>query len=237
VSCTFTVTVTRTPRLSATRFVAFGDSITEGLPHACPGSLEEGLDLFLAPPRALRPPPASAIAYPARLQVALSSRYTAQAFTVINEGSGGEDVATGARDLPRVLNQDAPEALLLQEGTNDLNFIFFGGSPATQIGIIVNGLRTMIREGRGRGLPVFVGTLTPQRERACRGYAPAYVPAANDQIRALAASEGASLVDLYQAFGGVAGDLIGPDGLHPNEAGYQRIADAFFAAIRERLEK
>ena len=110
-------------------------------------------------------------------------------------------------------------------------------SPFAPTGIIVNGLRTMIREGRGRGLPVFVGTLTPQRERACRGYAPAYVPAANDQIRALAASEGASLVDLYQAFGGVAGDLIGPDGLHPNEAGYQRIADAFFAAIRERLEK
>lgn len=30
--------------------------------------------------------------------------------------------------------------------------------------------------------------------------------------------------------------LIGFDGLHPNAAGYQRIADTFFAAIKDSLE-
>jgi lysophospholipase L1-like esterase len=30
--------------------------------------------------------------------------------------------------------------------------------------------------------------------------------------------------------------LIGEDGLHPSAAGYQRIADTFFDAIRKNLE-
>jgi lysophospholipase L1-like esterase len=44
-------------------------------------------------------------------------------------------------------------------------------------------------------------------------------------------------VDLHAAFGGTATtELIGPDGLHPTEAGYQKIADTFFAAIKSTLE-
>jgi lysophospholipase L1-like esterase len=33
-----------------------------------------------------------------------------------------------------------------------------------------------------------------------------------------------------------AATLIGSDGLHPTEAGYRRIAELFFAAIRADLE-
>jgi lysophospholipase L1-like esterase len=44
-------------------------------------------------------------------------------------------------------------------------------------------------------------------------------------------------VDVHAAFGGTASsDLIGADGLHPTEAGYQRMADAFFAVIKATLE-
>jgi lysophospholipase L1-like esterase len=52
----------------------------------------------------------------------------------------------------------------------------------------------------------------------------------------MVAAEGAVLVDLYAAFGGVAGDLIGPDGLHPSDSGHQRIAETFFTAIRGQFE-
>ena len=48
----------------------------------------------------------------------------------------------------------------------------------------------------------------------------------SDRIRALAASEGARLVDLEKTFGTGEG-LILPDGLHPNEAGNQLMAEAF----------
>ena len=58
----------------------------------------------------------------------------------------------------------------------------------------------------------------------------------NDLIRGMAAAEGAVLVDLYQAFDGQIDTLIGADGLHPNEAGYQQMAETFFTAVRARLE-
>jgi lysophospholipase L1-like esterase len=41
---------------------------------------------------------------------------------------------------------------------------------------------------------------------------------------------------VYQAFGSDAPSLIGFDGLHPTPAGYQRIADTFFATIKSSLE-
>jgi hypothetical protein len=44
------------------------------------------------------------------------------------------------------------------------------------------------------------------------------------------------LVDLYPVFEGNLDTLLGPDGLHPTEAGYQKMAETFFATIRERLE-
>ena len=44
-------------------------------------------------------------------------------------------------------------------------------------------------------------------------------------------AEGAILVDLYQAFEGQTDTLLGPDGLHPNDAGYQLISQTFFEAI------
>jgi lysophospholipase L1-like esterase len=64
----------------------------------------------------------------------------------------------------------------------------------------------------------------------------AIVPTFNDQIRALATSEGVPLADVYQAFGSDAPTLIGFDGLHPNPAGYQRIADTFLETIKSSLE-
>ena len=103
---------------------------------------------------------------------------------------------------------------------------------------VVNNLRTMIRAARSRGVTVFVGNLTPQRPGACRGVCSGVHrtgqrsdPADGRWVKS------ATLADIYAAFGGVAGaDLIGPDGLHPTEAGYSKIADTFFDVIRQRLE-
>jgi lysophospholipase L1-like esterase len=235
-ACTFPVVVTKVPQLAATRFVAFGDSITEGFEQACRGTLTLSRLDYLRESQGLRPPPLdSPISYPNQLRTLLSMRYSAQTFTVINEGSGGEMIADGAMDLPRVLTNDMPQVLLLQEGAND---VIQGTSPAS----IASSLRSMIKEGRNRGMPVFVGTILPQRplgfEGSCRGWGAAAVAPANDQIRIVVASEAAVLVDLYQAFGGVASaDLIGPDGLHPTAAGYQKIAETFFDVIKQRLER
>ena len=64
----------------------------------------------------------------------------------------------------------------------------------------------------------------------------ALVLAFNDQIRLGAPIEGAIFVDLYAALASNINLYIGIDGLHPTEAGYQRMADTFFAAIRTTFE-
>lgn len=219
-ACSFGVTVTpppQPPRLSATRFVAFGDSITEGT-------------ISLAP-YALIPSPSWS--YPFKLQNLLVERYIAQTppIQVLDEGIGGERVATGLARLPGVLSADAPDVLLLMEGVNDLNS---GGASA--IPTVVDALRSMVRMAKGRGVKVFVGTLLPQRAGAQRAFAVAQIEPANDQIRAMAAAEGAVIADLYQGFGSSADPWIGSDGLHPTEAGMQRIAEIYFDSIRTQLE-
>jgi lysophospholipase L1-like esterase len=225
------------PRLAATKFVAFGDSITEGFVQRCPGSGEPNeprplaIGFFLAQSRA-QPSPT---AYPAKLQALLEARYPSQMVTVINEGRSGEDIERGVANLPRVLTAHMPQVLLLQEGINTLNERRSAGIP-----LVVDGLRTMIQEARSRSITVFAGTLLPERPGSCRAYDYSEgfddIIEANVQIRRMIGTEGAVLVDLYEVFNGRTAVLLGEDGLHPSAAGYERIAEAFFAAIKKHLE-
>ena len=133
--------------------------------------------------------------------------------------------------LPGVLSADSPEALLLMEGVNDL----FGGDPST-ISPMINALTQMVRQAQNLGVQVFLGTLLPERPGGSRSSALPLISAANDQIRQMAALEGAILVDLYQGFAGSPDPYIGDDGLHPTESGYGKIAELWFEVIRARLE-
>ncbi len=165
----------------------------------------------------------------------LSDRYPSQAVTVVNEGLGGEEITTAVENLPQLLTRDTPQVLLLQHGINTLNEKHAAGIPE-----VVNGLRTMIQEARSRGILVLAGTLLPERPGGCRAYDYAEghddIIAANVEIRRMIGTQGAVLVDLYEVFSGETGILIGEDGLHPSAVGYQKIAEAFFAAIGKRLE-
>jgi lysophospholipase L1-like esterase len=216
-ACTFTVTVEPPPRLVANRFVAFGDSMSDG---------ELGLLR-----RSSVGDPGPPVGYAFKLRTLLQERYTAQTFTMTDEGVGGESITAGVARLPGALSRDNPEVVMLFEGVNDLN----GGREAV-IPAIVDGLRAMVRTVRSRGMAPFVATFLPQRPGGRRAFSAAAVAPANERIRAMVAEEGAVLVDLYPAFDGLVDTLIGPDGLHPTEEGYQKIAETFFAVIRERLE-
>lgn len=214
-SCTFSVTVVPpVPRLSATRIVAFGDSITEG--KFADGSI-------------------SSSPYPLKLQGALRSRYAAQTVTVVNSGVGGEKAVDGLTRLPSVLAAEAPDVVLLLEGVNDIST----GTPST-VQPMIDALRLMIRQARSCGAEVLLATLLPERAGpgtpSTRNGALPLLNQANDQIRRAAVLEGATLVDLFQGLGGTPDPWIGSDNLHPNDTGYQKIADLFFDAIRLRFE-
>lgn len=170
--------------------------------------------------------------YPVRLQAMLGGRYTDQVLTVFREGVGGELTRAGIRRLPGVLQNDQPELVLLLEGANDLNtFRLDGIAPATL------NMDSMVKLCLARGLQVMLAGLPPQRPGGTppRGRSAALVTPFNSGLRAVAQANGVEFIDIEAAF---AGDLtlLGPDGLHPNAAGYERMAQAFYDRIVAKYE-
>ena len=199
-----------------TRFVAFGDSMSDGVLGFAPFAVGD---------------PGPSVGYAFKLKTLLEQRYPGQTITMTDEGVPSEMITVGVARLPTVLGRDAPEVVMLFEGINDLNT-----SRNAAIPVVVNALRSMVRTTRGLGMTPLVATFLPQRRGGQRAFAVDTIVPANDQVRAMAAAEGAGLVDLYEAFGGNIDTLIGSDGLHPTEAGYQKIAETFFGVIRSRFE-
>jgi lysophospholipase L1-like esterase len=224
-SCGFAVTVTPVPMLSLTSFMAFGDSLTEGEVEP----QQHGWRPFVTDPEH---------GYPAVLLQLLQQRYKAQTISLANEGSGGEHVADGYIRLQGVLDANTPQVLLLFEGINDLN----DTRDHDEIPQIVDTLRDDIREAIAHGVEtVFVSTLTPQREPTpgASNRQPVddqLIRDANDEIRDMAAREGAIVVDGYAAIDVDVATLVGADGLHLTVAGYQALANAFFTVIQQNLE-
>jgi lysophospholipase L1-like esterase len=167
--------------------------------------------------------------YPGALQNEMRARYTTQTPQISNAGKPGEAV-TDSTTFPRFVGFTASgqySAVLLMEGANDL-----ANRDSRVFPAVVAGLRRMIGDAKSRGMRVFLATIPPENPAR-----PAWslVPGFNDQVRLLASSEAVTLVDVYQAFNSDL-SLIGADGLHPNANGYHRIADTFFASLRQQLE-
>lgn len=207
---------TPAPRLGATAFVAFGDSLTQGQ-----SAVNRTMALVNIP------------SYPSHLQQLLSERYSGQTITVANEGRSSEWAQDGQFRLPGTLDRllPAPQALLLLQGINDLNALGASGMSRTE-----GAIESMARAARARKLRVFIATLPPQRPGGARAGSVDLVPELNRRIRAIARGEGAVLVDLELIFGKNF-DLLSEDGLHPNSEGYRVMAAAFFDAIRLDLER
>ena len=213
-ACSFTVMVKSTPRLTSTKFVAFGDSLTEGVVSLAPTLLS--LDL-----------PAS---YPTALRGLLRAQYPSQTITVVNAGAGEFASETAWRFGP-TLAANTPEVVLLMEGTNDLLFAHQGIEPA------LSALDAMMRDAESRNIRVCLATIPPQRAGGARSrdLVAGLIPGVNDQVRALAVSHNAVLVDVYA---GMKDDLslIGVDDLHPTARGYEAMASIYRDAIAKAFE-
>lgn len=227
-SCSFNVNVAPPP-LGRTTFLAFGDSMTAG-EITVPVGTALGIDGFPNFRQVVVPTES----YPTKLLTLMRTRYFTQAsqFVVTNAGLPREWAADGARRLPGVLTSTNPQVMLLLAGANDIEAVPTSAGVSTGL----NGLLTMVRTARQRGVAVFVGTLPPVRPGGRLSLPPNLVQAFNDGIRAGAAPEGAVLVDLHAAMAANVTTFIGIDGLHPTEAGYQRMAETFFTAIRTSYE-
>ena len=226
--------VVRRP-LSKTRFVAYGDSVTEGLLLGCPGRPAPVPSIAPDPPATpgVRSSTPSGVSFPARLAALLHERYAGQPIELIGEGVGSDSLSAFKDELGRVLVGDGPDVLLLAGGGDALRAGASGDD-------VVAALQSMIRDAKRRGVVVFVATLLPIDVDGCRPDAPPVsrepVIRTNAALRTMVGTEEATLVDLFEAFNGRTGVLLGSDGARPTASGFALIARLFFEAITRQLE-
>lgn len=208
-SCNFSVTVTIPPKISKTKFLAFGDSITYG---RC------------------GPAPAECPPYTVRLEELLRARYTTRNFLVVTRGQPGETTRDGEDRLPNELAAYTPEVLLLMEGTNDLTG---NVSPSKTIG----SLDQMIFDARASGVSaIFLASVPPIAPGGPNNSVIPFVVPLNAQIRDLAARRSVQFVDVYAALNAdVPRYYVGND-LHPTGEGLRLIGETFYASIRATLD-
>ena len=140
---------------------------------------------------------------------------------VANLGIGGSTSDSGAARIKPALAKYKPGYVLILYGANDVDF---GHSFAS----IIANLQYMVQAAKANQTIPVLATLTPM-------YGPhstwaGSVKALNEQIRALASSEGVALADLESAFGD-SPQLFQDDGLHPTAEGRQLIAQTFFDVL------
>ena len=224
-ACQFSVTVARAPQLQRVRFMAFGDSITAG-EVTFPGSTAIG---GTSGKQVVVP----SAAYPTVLQRLLQTRYSFQAESIVvsNQGLGGERAEAARSRYFSAVASIRPEVLLLWEGHNDIPTGADGAASTA-----ANEIRIIAADARARGIRVFIATPLPGRPGGNRTIGDFFLVDYANRMRDVAAREGAVLVDIYTLLKPDVTRYIGVDGLHPNEAGYARIAELWFDAIRNNLE-
>lgn len=227
-TCSFNVTVSRIPQLTALKYMAFGDSITAG-------EVSSPATAFysVAPDpgkitKAVLVPSAS---WPTVLSQTLRGRYSTQTFTMANRGLSGERAAVARTRYQSALNAERPEVVMILHGHNDIPGGLDGAASTAAFEI-----EQMVFEAKNRGMRVFLSTVLPARPSGNRAIAQVYIDDFNARLRIVASRQGVTLVDNYSALRTDVNRYIGVDGLHPTEAGYAKVADTFFQAIQANLE-
>lgn len=220
--------------LGATRFLAFGDSITCGVPGAFPT-----MDIAFDDVNCVLP--SGSPQYPQLARTLLQTASPAQAIVLDNEGRPGEEAASAYSRFSGLMAARRPQGLLLLEGINDLN----GGR---SVSATVDAIVRMLDLARLYNTTVLVGTMfqtcyseNPFTGRVRTNSTDLIVPY-NTALRAAVANRpNVYVVDLYAAFGTSnclsdrGTNFVGDDGLHPSSSGYSRIASTFASAVRTRF--
>lgn len=218
-SCSFAINVASAPKLRLTRFMSFGDSLTAG-EIVVPGT--DDLETRANPDTA----------YPGVLARLLQARYASQSMVVINRGKSAEQSARALGRFADDILAQSPEAVIILEGVND---IIVAESGALGVDAAEQGVSALAAHARNRRLRTFLVNLPPTK--AGRRRVPiSLITAFNDRLRVVARGEGAYYIDVFTPLSQDIDAMVGSDGLHLTEAGYRRMAETIFAALKDDLE-
>lgn len=184
-------------------FIAFGDSITYGMVDYKPEA--EG--------------------YVPRLERLLREEYSKD-IKVLNRGVPGEDTVAGLSRIERVIEEDPSLYILIMEGTNDVWHY-----PAWFTAI---NLEQMVKISLSYKMKPLIANIIPKAFWA--EYLNPRIEEINRFITRIAEEYKMPLVDQYNAFMSYPEEKGGWRALysghnHPNELGYQLMAEVWFAAI------
>jgi len=172
--------------------------------------------------------------YPYKLRTLMAARYTDQTVEVFNAGVAGKRASEDLDRFNGAVSDSRPEVILLMEGANDLNAPLGSGEGINErIRLTVASLEDMVKSATARQITVLLGTLPPQRAGGPKGGAADFLTRYNDALKVMAGLKGAQIVDVFAQFPLTD---IGEDGLHPTEAGYQRLAEIWLDALKARYE-
>lgn len=154
------------------------------------------------------------------------------AATMINAGVEATRSNTGASRIDRNLDLNTPAYCLIQYGTNDWNDASCRNNFPC---FTIDSLRAIVQSCKAKRTLPLLATIIPSNT-GFNAFAPPsreeWVHMMDALVRDLARQESVVLVDLEAAFL-AQGDLgrLFVDHVHPNDAGYQLMANTFFTAI------
>jgi lysophospholipase L1-like esterase len=135
--------------------------------------------------------------------------------TVVNAGVPGEISAEGVARLPALLEREQPDLIIICHGGND----FLRRLPPSETSL---NLREMVRQARNRGISVVL-VAVPE---------PGLLISPPSLYREIAAAEGLPLEkSILTSI--LKNPALKSDQIHPNAAGYRRLAEVLHALLRE----
>lgn len=160
--------------------------------------------------------------YPPKLENLLNSN--GKPSVVANFGNNGELTPGGVDRFNAVLAAFPTNIILIMEGTNDVR-------SGLSVETTKFNLQTMITKAKAAGVIPVLSTLTPSN---WDGSQPLIPQIWNPMIVSLANSNGIKLADQYAAVL-PNWDNLNVDGIHPNDNGYQVLANTWYTTISSMI--
>lgn len=144
-------------------------------------------------------------------------------YRVVNASITGDTTTGGLGRLPRALKLHRPSIVLIELGGND-------GLRGTPVNVIRDNLERMIRLSREAGARVVLAGMQMP---------PNYGQRYTEQFAAifpqLAAEHGVTLIDFILEGIALNGELMQPDGIHPNAAAQERLLENAWPALVQEI--